>query len=136
MKKSFVFLLVLSGLTSCSKDSLDQSLDSFVKPSKSEIFINVASIRWTESTGNGCNHSTNGATTIADAKITLYNGDMNDSALADEPIITTSTDQSGTALLKNIEPSTYTVLVETSLGQKSRSITTQLHKRSYIDFSF
>jgi len=137
MKNAFVLILVLLGLTSCSKDTLDQNIDSFIKPVKSEIFINVTSIHWTQSADNGCSHSNgNNASFISDAKVELYKGEKSDTDIAGEPMLSVRTDQSGNAVMKEIEPSTYTISVETPLGQKSRIVTTQVHKRSYIDFSF
>jgi hypothetical protein len=137
MKNITILVLVIFGITSCSKDSLDQNMDLLVKPVKSEIFINIASIQWADSGESGCNHSSSDHSSfIENAVVELYSGELDASDISGDPLINTKTDNAGTAVLKDLEPAMYTIYVETPLGTKTRTVTTQLHKRSYIDFSF
>ena len=137
MKNLLLLILAILGLTSCSKDSLDLSFEP-QGPEKSEIMVRVSYLAWSDQECElGC--VTGNAQVvyfIADAKIDLYQGAEIENDAEVSPIIITRTDQEGSALLEDIEPSTYTIHVETILGSKSRTVTTQLNKRSNIDFSF
>jgi len=137
MKNILILFLVVFGLTSCSKDSLELSIDPFLKPDKSEIFVNIAYIRWSDQIESSCgNTSGEFVSFIANAKVDLYLGDQNESDALGTPLMNVRTDDGGSALLQDIDPAIYTVWVNTPLGKKSRTVTTQLHRRSYIDFSF
>ena len=137
MKNLLILCLVVFGLTSCSKDSLDQDVDQLIQPSKSELFVNVSYISWENNGQNGCSSSGGEVVKlIRNATIELYLGDQSTSDTPGTPVVTARTGTSGYALIENIDPALYTVVVSTSLGQKSRTITTILHKRSHIDFSF
>ena len=135
MKNILILCLVVFGLTSCSKDSFDQ--DQLVQPSKSEMFVNVSYISWENQGQNGCSSSGGEVVKlIVNATIDLYLGDQNTNDTPGTPVVTARTGASGYALIKDLDPALYTVVVSTSHGQKSRTITTELHKRSHIDFSF
>jgi len=137
MKKALLFTLVVLGLTSCSKDSLDSGIDSFNKPVKSEIMVQVTYLSWSNHSGGTCGNSGNEEVAyMTNVKVALYHGQQSTSDNMGIPIMNSITDSKGSALLKDIEPDVYTVSVETPLGIKSRTITSQLHKRSYVDFSF
>ena len=137
MKNIIMLSMFFFVLTSCSKDSLDPSTDSYDKPVKSEIMVRITYLTWMDAGENGCGNSGGQVvTTLANAMVELYDGNQSDSDALGTPILNTRTDHSGSALLRDIDPSTYTVSVDTPLGTKSRTITTTLHKRSFIDFSF
>ena len=137
MKNILILSLVVFGLTSCSKDSLDQNIDSFVKPNKSEIMVQVSYLSWADQSENSCGNSNNQVITfMTHAKVELYAGNQEQSDAFGVPMMNVRTDMQGSALLKDIDPAVYTVSVDTPLGRKSRTLTTQLHNRSYIDFSF
>jgi len=136
MKNLLLLILAILGLTSCSKDSLDISFEQ-PGPEKSEIMVRVSYLAWSDECDLGCGiGSTQVVQFIANAKVDLYSGPQTGNDSDDLPIIFTNTDSDGSALLENIEPSTYTIQVETLLGSKTRTVTTQLNKRSNIDFSF
>jgi hypothetical protein len=136
MKNILLVSMVVLGLTSCSKDSLDQA-DQLVLPGKSEIMVRVSYLNWSNQCGTGCGSNTSGdQAMIANAVVALYKGEQNNSDAPGTSIMDARTDADGSALLKDIDPAVYTVWVETSMGKKSRTITTQLHRRSSIDFSF
>jgi hypothetical protein len=137
MKKALLFSLVVLGITSCSKDSLDASVDSFNKPVKSEIMVQVTYLSWSNHSGGACGNTGNEEVAyMSNVKVALYHGQQILSDGLGIPVMNSTTDSKGSALLQDIEPDMYTVSVETPLGTKSRTITAQLHKRSYVDFSF
>ncbi|MEO6131487.1 MAG: hypothetical protein ABIQ02_06540 [Saprospiraceae bacterium] len=137
MKNLLLFFLVAFGLTSCSKDSLDQSIDNLLQPGKSEIMVSTTYLNWTNQCETSCiNTSGETLSFIANAKVDLYSGEQNESDIIGTPIMSIKTNDKGEALIVDVEPSSYTVIIDTPLGKKSRIITTQLHRRSYIDFSF
>ena len=137
MKNFFLLILAVLGLTSCSKDSLDPGLDQS-GPVKSEIMVKVSFLAWSDQECEpGCGTTNSQVVNfIANAKVDLFEGADIDNDISISPVILIRTDQYGSALLEDIEPGTYTVRVETTLGSKSRTLTTQLNKRSNIDFSF
>ncbi len=138
MKKCFILLLVVLGLTSCSKDSLDLTPDNEYHPDKSEIMVRVSYLTWADDQcepGCGGNYA-EGVDYFVEATISLYTGTTVQSDVPGTPVNTIECDQKGTALFKDLEPGSYTVFVTSPLGVKSRSLNTTLHKRSYIDFSF
>ena len=133
--KNLLILLTIIGLTSCSKDSLDfESLD-LTAPEKSEIAISVTYLTWNDQCGDGCGDNGQRTEYLANARLSLYEGEAstNSSRVAMDVL---NTDFNGYALFENLEPGKYTVMVETDLGVKSRILTTQLHRRAFIDFSF
>ncbi len=137
MKNILILFLVVFGLTSCSKDSLDQNIDQLLLPGKSEIMVKVTYLTFADQFENSCgNKSVEVVSFMANAKVELYQGEQNESDALGIPMMNVTTDVEGSALMQDIEPAVYTVWVDTPLGKKSRTLTTQLHKRSYIDFSF
>ncbi|MFZ1676390.1 MAG: hypothetical protein WAT91_03900 [Saprospiraceae bacterium] len=137
MKNLLLFCLAVFGMTSCSKDSLDQNIDALIRPNKSEIMVSVSYLHWTDQCEFRCGN-TGGQTlsSIANAKVELYSGEQNSSDTIGTPLVNIKTNDDGAALIDDIEPASYTVWVDTPFGKKSRTISTQLHRRSYIDFSF
>ncbi len=98
--------------------------------------VSVSYLHWTDQ----CEFSSGstGSETlsfIANAEVELYSGE-NRSDAAGNPILNIRTNDDGAALIDDLQPSTYTVCVDTPFGKKSRTVTTQLHRRSNIDFSF
>ncbi len=138
MKNLLILLMVIFGLTSCSKDSLDLHTEIENLPEKSEIMVRVNYLSWTnDQCGSGCgNFNSEEVSFIINAKVNLYLGEDGHSDESGTPFMDMRTDNEGSALLKDIDPGTYTVRVETELGTKSRTLNTQLNRRSYIDFSF
>ncbi|MEP6647244.1 MAG: hypothetical protein ABJC12_09140 [Saprospiraceae bacterium] len=137
MKNLLISIMVIFGLTSCSKDSFDQSIDQLIQPGKSEIKVSVSYLHWTDQCESSCsNIGVESLSFVANARVELYQGENSETDATTSPISNLKTGENGTVLLENIEPDTYTVWVDTPLGKKSRIVTTQLHKRSYIDFSF
>ena len=135
--KNLILLLAIAVLTSCSKDSLDINFEDISAPEKSEISVVVSYLSWEDNCGNVCNGE-GGYTVIFidNAMVNLYRGNSSGSDASASPIFDLPTNSKGQVIFHGIEPGTYTVAVETALGIKSRTITTALHKRSYIDFSF
>ncbi|MEP6793261.1 MAG: hypothetical protein ABJB16_02965 [Saprospiraceae bacterium] len=137
MKNLLLFCLAVFGMTSCSKDSLDQNTNAIVQPNKSEIMVSVTYLHWTDQCEFSCGNSgTETLSSIANAKVELYSGEQNETDALGTPLLNIKTNTEGAALIEYLEPAAYTVWVDTPLGKKSRTITTQLHRRSYIDFSF
>lgn len=138
MKNILILVMVIFGITSCSKDSFDLSLSSDNFPVKSEIMVRVSYLEWTsDQCESGCGGtSSQEVSLLANAKIHLYEGSDIGSDDLIAPVMDTRTGNDGAVLLENLEPGIYTVWVETPLGEKSRTLTTQLNKRSFIDFSF
>lgn len=136
MQKLIVFTLAFISITSCSKDSFDQELLAVTGPEKSEIMVRVSYLEWNDDQcETGCFGPGNDVIVyIEGANVKVYEGSGSDDI--NSSIIDVHTDRRGAALIENIEPSQYTIVVETAMGDRSRTITTQLKKRSYIDFSF
>ena len=69
------------------------------------------------------------------AKVEVYSGSGEgvDDIISD---IYGLTGNDGSALFKDIEPGQYTITVNTPLGQKTRTVYTQLHRRTSVEFSF
>ena len=138
MKNLLVLIMVILSLTSCSKDTLDLGLENISGPEKSEIMVRVSYLVWM---GDQCLPGCGGNVAeevayLPDASVKLF---IDNSSQTDSPgslMEVRDTDKYGKVLLEDLEPATYTVIVETPLGTKSRSLTTQLNKRSFIDFSF
>ena len=137
MKNLFILLLAILGLTSCSKDSLEPLTDNGIAPRQSEIMVRASYLTFTDECITECGgQNKDKVLFIEDATVNLYAGEGagNDASLI--PLQKMRTNGDGAALLEDVEPGTYTVVIETDLGTKSRSLTTQLHKRAFIDFSF
>lgn len=137
MKNLLLSILIILGITSCSKDSLDPGLDRIIQPSKSEIKISVNYLHWNDqcefSSGNSGGET---LSFIENAKVEVYAGEQKGSDAVGNPLLNMVTNPEGLAVVEDLEPGIYTIWVDTRLGKKSRTVTTQLHKRSYIDFSF
>jgi hypothetical protein len=138
MKKLLIFSLMAFGLSSCSKDSLDPATDNFSSIEKSEIIVTVTYLTWSDLE---CDLNCSGAGSqfisyIADAKVDVYDGDGSGNDQQGDGRKFGLTDKAGTILFKDLDPRQYTVRVDTPYGQKSRTIYTQLNKRSSIEFSF
>lgn len=137
MKNLAILALVLFGLTSCSKDSLEGSLENLQGPEKSEIMVRVSYLNWSDDQcESSCGIGSEEVVFMVNVDVKLFSGESSQSDIAGIPIIQMTTDKEGTALLEDIDPGRYTIIVETELGIKSRTLTTQLNKRSFIDFSF
>jgi len=137
MKNLLIACLIVFGLTSCSKDSLDQGIDPLISINKSEIMVKVTYISFSDQCENTCGGSSHEVVVaLAHAKVDLYQGEQMQFDAVSIPVISTESDKDGIVFLKDIDPAVYTIWVDTPLGTKSRLVTTQLHKRSYIDFSF
>ena len=137
MKNLAVLALVIFGLTSCSKDSFDVSFENLQAPEKSEIMVRVSYIDWSdEQCESSCGIGSEEVAFIPNADVSLFYADNNQSDTSNPPMFNLRTDQDGVAVLRDIDPGTYRVTVDTEFGKKSRTLTTQLNKRSYIDFSF
>ncbi len=133
-------LLVTMGiflLTSCSKDSIDLGRDIINSPEKSEIKVRVSTLEWkNESSELGCGATSQYVSFISNAEILLYEGNIGTNDVTQLPLQSFYTDNEGSILVEDLEPGQYTVLVKTGIGSKHRMITTQLHRRTSIDFSF
>ncbi len=138
MKNLLILTLVIFGLTSCSKDSLDPIQDAKRGPEKSEIMVSVGYLNWSNNQCEPGSGSLNAQelSVVVDARVSLYLGEETQSDASVSPLMDLRTDRDGSVLFENIEPGIYTVRVETDLGNKFRTLTTQINKRSYIDFSF
>jgi hypothetical protein len=137
MKNLLFLAFALIGITSCSSDSFELTDDFLQNPEKSEINVVVSYLDWSDQCEGGCiGDPVQVVTFLANVPVTLFQGNItgNDNSLS--PMLQLKTNKEGNALLENLDPGEYTVVVETVLGTKSRTITTQLNKRSYIDFSF
>ena len=138
MKNILIFFMIVGGLTSCSKDSLDVYPKDPTGPEQSEIMVRVSYLSWS---GDQCEPGCGGTahedvSMIANAEVYLFKGEITSGDAEANPLMTLRTDVDGAALLQDLEPDTYTVTVVTVLGTKTRKLNTQLNKRSYIDFSY
>jgi hypothetical protein len=138
MKNLLITSLIILGLTSCAKDSLDPVPDNLVYVEKSDIVVTVTYLTWSDL---ACDLSCNGSGSqyinyLANAKVDLYAGtnDTNDQLGNGRKYGLTN--ESGSVLFEALEPGKYTIVVDTPLGQKTRTIYTQLHRRSSLEFSF
>ncbi|MDQ3015217.1 MAG: hypothetical protein M3R25_00605 [Bacteroidota bacterium] len=137
MKNILLMSMGIFLLTSCSKDSIDPGFDLANRPEKSEIKVRVSALEWTnESEELGCGATSQHVTFIENADIRLYQGNSAVSDITQLPLLSRNTDNEGSALLEDLEPGEYTVVVKTTLGDKYRVVTTQLKHRTSIDFSF
>lgn len=138
MKNLIIMSFLAVGLTSCAKDSIDNSSDEFISIEKSEIYVKVSYLSWEDSNCEpGCVLNVNQiSTNISNAEVKLYAGEHLNNDQSSSPVQLAFTDQNGSVLFAGLEPSQYTLVVDTPYGIKSRTIYTQLHRRSSIDFSF
>ena len=138
MKNLLIAFMLVSGLTSCTKDSLDTTSQEFSSITKSEILVTVTYLSWVDSQCEpGCGGSPSQVVNaMPNAKVEIFEGAATDTDQSAHPLLQARTDDKGKALIENLEPNQYTLVVTTSIGQKSRTIYTQLNKRSSIDFSF
>ncbi len=137
MKNILLISMGIFLLTSCSKDSFDIGPDTINSPERSEIKVRVSTLEWkNESCELGCGATSQYVTFISNAEILLYQGNIGTNDDTQTPLQSFYTDNDGGALIEDLEPGQYTVLVKTPIGNKHRLITTQLHRRSSIDFSF
>ena len=138
MKNILISTLLVLGITSCSKDSLDDVSSNLVSIEKSEIIVTVSYLTWSDlecdlgCTGTG----TESISFVANAKVDLYNGDLSLNDEGGQRRAFGLTDKQGSLLFEDIDPGQYTLIVDTPFGQKSRTFYTQLNKRSSIEFSF
>ena len=138
MKNILIFFMMVGGLTSCSKDSLDVYPKDPLGPEQSEIMVRVSYLSWS---GDQCEPGCGGTahedvSMIANAEVYLYKGEMTSGDAEVNPLMNLRTDEDGSVLLQDLQPDTYTVSVITVLGTKTRKLNTQLHKTSYIDCSY
>ena len=139
MKNLLITSLIILGLTSCAKDSLDPVTDNLVYVEKSEVAVTVTYLTWSDLS---CDLTCDGSGSqyinyMANAKVDLYAGTTNTSNdVAGTGRRYGTTNESGSVLFEDLEPGQYTITVETPLGQKTRTIYTQLHRRTSMEFSF
>ena len=137
MKNLLFLALAIVGITSCSSDSFELSDDFIQGPEKSEINVVVSYLNWSDQCEGGCVGDPEQVVTfLSHVDVSLFLGNLTGTDNLSSPIQQLKTNKDGKALLKDLEPGEYTVVVETTLGTKSRTVTTQLKRRSYIDFSF
>jgi hypothetical protein len=136
MKNLILASFIILGLTSCSKDSFELDNSEFQAPEKSEIMVRVSYLDYSTNTCEpGCvSQSPQMVVNIVNAKVDLYEGNQSDAM--NDPIVKVRTDDDGSALIKDLEPSTYTIIVDTEFGIKFKTLATQLGRRSFVDFSF
>jgi hypothetical protein len=138
MKNILVSTLLVLGISSCSKDSLDSAPSNALSIEKSAILVTVTYLTWNDQNCDlGCGgNGTQTVSFIANAQVDLYSGDISASDVAGHGTDFGNTDKEGSILFEDLDPGQYTILVDTPYGQKSRTIYTQLNKRSSIEFSF
>src|SRR5688500_12685617 len=137
MKNLLFLAFALVGITSCSSDSFELTDDFLQVPEKSEINVVVTYLDWSEQCEGGCiGDPVQVVTFLTNANVKLFQGNLTGNDDSSSPFLQLKTNKNGRALLENVDPGDYTVIVETTMGTKSRALTTQLNKRSYIDFSF
>ena len=138
MKNLLIATLLVLGMTSCSKDSLDDLSSNLVSIEKSEIIVTVSYLTWSDLECDlGCaGTGSESISFIANAKVDLYNGDLSVNDEGGQKRAFGLTDREGSLLFEDIDPGQYTLIVDTPFGQKSRTFYTQLNKRSSIEFSF
>lgn len=138
MKNLLVLLLLVLGLTSCSKDTFDLSADAAISIRKTEIAVTVSHLSYNNNQNQtGCGSSASQSVSyIPNAQVSVYSGQPGDTDQLPALLHQGSTDQMGRVLFGELEPGQYTLIVTTPLGEKTRNILTQLHKRANIEFSF
>jgi hypothetical protein len=135
MKNLLILCLVVVGVTSCSKDSFDLDLSTDNNPSLSEIVVRVSYLEWATECAPGCVTPEQVVTMMPNAGVLLFKAaEGNDQWTLHEHTMFTNSE--GKAIIGDLPAGEYKVQVETPLGIKFRIITTQINKRSFIDFSF
>jgi hypothetical protein len=138
MKNLLITSLIILGLTSCAKDSLDPVTDNLVYVEKSEVVVTVTYLTFSDlSSDLTCNgEGSQYIHYMANAKVDLYS---NTDTFTDQPGTGRKfgmTNESGSIRFEDLDPGQYTIVVDTPLGQKTRNIQTQLHRRTSLEFSF
>ncbi len=132
-----MLVILLLGITSCSKDSLDPGQEQNYSVVKSEILITATYIVYNNGQcNNSCGSGDQTIGYVPNANVSVYAGEIKDKDQAPTALITGRTDSTGKWLVKDLEPGLYTVFVQSNYGNKSRVLYTQLNKRSFIEFSF
>ena len=134
--KNLLIVLAIAGLTSCSKDSFELNSFDFHRPDLSEVAVSVSYLAWDDECLEGCGDNGQRVVFIESASVSLYNSGPEFGDRAPVMLKHLQTNFSGFALFEDLEPGSYIIVVETGLGEKSRILTTQLHKRAFVDFSF
>jgi hypothetical protein len=138
MKNLLVISLMVLVTTSCTKDSLDPAADNFIFVDNSEVAVTVTYLTWSDlacdltCTGNGSEY----INYMPGAKVDLFAGKdiQTDDPEADRRF--GMTNSSGAILFKDLDPGQYTIIVDTPLGQKTKTVYTQLNRRTSVEFSF
>jgi len=138
MKNLALLLFFVIGITSCSKDSVDPTSGEFYTITRSEILVTVTHMVYNNNgqCGNGCGSGDQGVIYVSNANINVYPGDIKEGDQSVSPIAQGRSASNGKVLIKDLEPGQYTVIVQSSYGNKSRVLFTQLNQRSSIEFSF
>jgi hypothetical protein len=137
MKNLLMLVFLILGITSCSKDSLDPAQEQNLSIVKSEILVTASYIVYNQGQcGNSCGSNDQSIAYVTNATVKVFPGDVQDIDEAVTPLVQGRTDSAGKMLVKDLEPGLYSVFVQSSYGNKSRVLYTQLNKRSFIEFSF
>lgn len=98
----------------------------------------VTSLTWSDQACDlGCTGSgTQTIQPIANAKVDLYRGTLSATDETGGSDHFGQTDRNGSLVFEDLEPGQYTIVVDTPLGQKIRTLYTQLHRRASVEFSF
>ncbi len=138
MKKLVILSFLVLALTSCSKDSIDFGTDNLVFVEKSEIIVTVTYLTWSdlESDFNCSGAGAQIVTYISNAKVDVVSGELSGNDEQSQNRQFGTTDADGKVAFENLEPGKYTLTVDTPYGQKTRTIFTQLNRRSSVEFSF
>ena len=138
MKNLLILFLLVVGITSCSKDTFDQSPDPAISIRKSEIAVTVSHLSYDNTQcQTGCGGSSGQSVAYTpNAQVSVYAGQANETDQLPALVHQGNTDQMGRVVFEELEPGPYTLKVSTPLGEKFRSVYTQLHKRANIEFSF
>jgi len=136
MKNLALLLFFVIGITSCSKDSVDPTSGEFYTITKSEILVTISRFVYdNDQCGNGCGGN-DGVDFVANAMVHVYPGDIKEGDESPTPIAQGRTGTNGKILVQDLEPGQYSVFVQSTYGNKSRVLFTQLNQRSSIEFSF
>ena len=137
MKNLAILILLIIGITSCSKDTVDPIQTELYTITKSEIKVTVTNIVYTSNQcGSNCGVSDQTINYVSNANVNVYQGNIKEGDQTAVPISQGRTGTNGESLIKDLEPGLYTVIVQSTHGQKSRVLYTQLNQRSSIEFSF
>ena len=137
MKNLAILILLIIGITSCSKDTVDPTQTELYTITKSEIKVTVTNIVYTHNQcGSNCGVNDQTINYVSNANVNVYQGDIKEGDQTAVPMTHGRTDSNGQYLVKDLEPGLYTVIVQSTHGQKSRVLYTQLNQRSSIEFSF